>query len=317
MIFKFEPLYLERVWGGRALETVLGRHLPSDANYGESWDLVDRADFQSIISSPSNKKITLRNLLESSSESVMGPGWDVDQNFPILVKWLDCSQRLSLQVHPPASCAKELHGEPKTENWFIAHSNPGAGLFIGLKNGVAKEEFLTAIETNHFESVCHWTESHVGGSVFVPSGRVHAIDQGNLILEIQQNSDTTYRVHDWGRKAENGKSRELHVEKSLKCIDFFDYEPQVIKEDDQETQLLADCDYFRIKRLNLYDQQPITLKKKDYQCNIINPIDVDIKIDDLLLPAGSLALSPYSSDCRLIPQGSGKVLVTDNFFIPD
>ena len=207
MIFKFEPHYFERVWGGQSLKEILSRKIPSNQKIGEAWDLVDREGCESLISLPQTSSNSIRNLLESHSEEIMGPGWDKHRRFPILVKWLDCTDRLSLQVHPPSSIASSLGGEPKTENWYILSASEEAGLFLGLKNGTTKQDFLHALENEELELVCNRLNSRAGSSVLVESGRMHAIDAGNLILEIQQNSDTTYRVYDWGRKDQFGKSR--------------------------------------------------------------------------------------------------------------
>ena len=118
-----------------------------------------------------------------------------------MVKWLDCQEKLSLQVHPPAAIAPELKGEPKTENWYIAEAEPHANLMAGLKTGVSREQFEQGLQAQALEPLVHTLSVQAGESIFIPSGRIHAIGGGNLILEIQQNSDTTYRVYDWGRRS--------------------------------------------------------------------------------------------------------------------
>jgi len=123
---RFQPLYRERVWGGRMLETTFGRTLPPSSPIGESWEIVDRPEAQSIVASGSLAGMTLRAVIEKHGAAVMGPSWPAERRFPLLVKWLDCRERLSLQVHPPQNIAKELGGEPKTENWYIAHSTADA-----------------------------------------------------------------------------------------------------------------------------------------------------------------------------------------------
>ena len=219
---KFRPIYQERVWGGRALADKLNRDLPGSAPIGESWELVDRPEAQSIDIATGK---TLRELLTESPEALMGPGYDPDTPFPILVKWLDCSDRLSLQVHPPRDIADELGGETKAECWYVADATEEAALIVGLKEGVSREEFEKAIHDETLEPLLHPFPVEPGTSMMLNAGRLHAIDAGNLILEIQQNSDTTYRVYDWGRKGLDGKPRDLHVEQSLKSIDFDDSNP--------------------------------------------------------------------------------------------
>ena len=150
-----------------------------------------------------------------------------DGRFPLLCKILDARERLSLQVHPPAH-ARHL-GDPKTEMWYIAAAEPGAELFVGLKAGVTRKAFEEAVADGTVAGCFHRIPSTAGDAMFLPSGRVHAIGAGLVIFEIQQNSDTTFRVHDWNRVGLDGKPRQLHVEESLASIDFADVEPALIK----------------------------------------------------------------------------------------
>src|SRR4051812_4941606 len=144
---QFRPIYQERVWGGRALEGFLGRKLPGTTPIGESWELVDRPEAQSVATHGAWAGKTLREIMAAHAAEVMGPNWPKDRPFPILVKWLDCRDRLSVQVHPPAAVAKKLGGEPKTENWFFAQTDVGAAVYAGLKPGVTRESFERGIET--------------------------------------------------------------------------------------------------------------------------------------------------------------------------
>ena len=194
-MIKFKPVYQSRVWGGRRFESALGRELPGSDPIGESWEIVDRLEAQSV--DPESGR-TLRELLETDSASIMGPGYDPKRPFPILVKWLDCSERLSLQVHPPEEVAKRLGGEPKTECWYIADASDAAALIVGLRCGVSRRQFEQGIEREALEPLLHRFGVQPGQAMLLESGRLHAIDAANLILEIQQNSDTTYRVYDWG-----------------------------------------------------------------------------------------------------------------------
>jgi len=247
----FEPIYKERVWGGRTLETALHRKLPKGKIIGESWDVVDRAEENSPIRPSDGPSQTLRSLIETHTDAVMGPGWDPKRRFPVLVKWLDCRQRLSRQVHAPAPLALKLGGEPKTENWFVADTQPGASLIVGLKQGTTRDEFEKAIADKSLEKYVHRFPVEPGQSILVESGRLHAIDAGNLILEIQQNSDTTYRVYDWGRTGLDGRRRELHIDESMQCIDFDDFEPDALPTFDEPGEVvLADSSEFRIRRAN-------------------------------------------------------------------
>ena len=314
MIFKFEPIYQERVWGGDMFSSFLGRKsLPYD-KIGESWDIVDRENLSSKVINLGNEKLSLRDLIESNPENILGRNWNKDDKFPILVKWLDCSDRLSLQVHPPTSIAKSLNGEPKTENWYIANANPNAGLFAGLKNGTTKEDFEKSLKNGQAEKYCHRIVSKKDSSILIESGRIHAIDSGNLILEIQQNSDTTYRVYDWDRNGLNGKPRELHLEQSMKSIDFEDYEPNLLKTTkDIGIETIAHCKEFRIRKCNLNPKDLIHLKNENIDCLLIHVVEGSIMVGDEKINLGEHGLSPYSNSCTVQSNEQSTFLVTDQF----
>ena len=244
----FEPLYMPRVWGGRELERQYGRSLPDDAPYGESWEIVDRDKEQSVVKGGRFDGVTLHQLWTEHRDEVFGSGLPDSERFPLLIKVLDARDDLSIQVHPPAHLATQLAGEPKTEMWYIADADPGAKLYVGLKQGVSREDFEKAIEDGTVEECVHPIEPEAGESIFIPSGRLHAIGAGFLIHEIQQNSDTTYRVFDWNRMGLDGQPRELHVEESLASIDFEDFEPGM---DRPTGPVIAGCDYFRVEKLEL------------------------------------------------------------------
>ncbi|BET65550.1 class I mannose-6-phosphate isomerase [Opitutales bacterium ASA1] len=257
---EFRPLYQERVWGGRFFEQALGRDLPEGKTIGESWEIVDRPEAQSVVARGPLEGKSLRELVQAHPEAMVGAGWPAERPFPILVKWLDCQDRLSLQVHPPASVADELGGEPKTENWYVAGTNGDSALIVGLREGVTREQFQQGIADATLESLVHRFPVQAGDSILVESGRLHAIDAGNLILEIQQNSDTTYRVYDWGRVGLDGKPRQLHVEQSMRCIDFADFEPEPLRASAVAGEsVLADCREFRIRRIAREADAPLVL----------------------------------------------------------
>ncbi|MCD8481234.1 MAG: class I mannose-6-phosphate isomerase [Verrucomicrobia bacterium] len=239
----FTPIYQERVWGGRRLQSSLGRSLPSSKPIGESWEIVDRPEANSIVSSGEFAGLSLRQILGAHSDQVMGPNYPANKPFPILVKWLDCQERLSLQVHPPASIAPSLGGEPKTENWFVVETWGDSAVLAGIQSGVSRQSFEAALRQQALEPLVPRLPTQPGDSLFVPSGRLHAIDGGNLILEIQQNSDTTYRVYDWGRVGLDGQPRQLHIEESLASIDFADEAPHLIHAANQSTTLVDAAEF--------------------------------------------------------------------------
>lgn len=225
----FQPIFKDRIWGGRELERLYGKALPAGAPIGESWEITDRAGDTSTITNGPLAGKTLAWLMANHSRELLGTAKPAGGNhFPLLCKILDAREKLSLQVHPPAAKAAALKGDPKTEMWYIADADPGAELYVGLKTGVTREEFERKISDGTVADCFHRIPVRTGDTMFLPSGRVHAIGDRLVIFEIQQNSDTTYRVFDWNRVGLDGKPRELHVAQSLASIDFTDFEPKLV-----------------------------------------------------------------------------------------
>ncbi len=320
-ILRFHPLYQERVWGGRALATSLGRALPAGDPIGESWEIVDRPEAQSIVQGGAHDGQTLRSLMARHPADIMGPAWPGDRPFPILVKWLDCRERLSLQVHPPAAVAAELQGEPKTENWYIADTAPGAELIVGLRRGVTRGQFEQAIRDNTVEHCVHHFRVAAGDSILVRSGQVHAIDAGNLILEIQQNSDTTYRVFDWGRAGLDGQPRQLHVPSSLRSIDWTDFEPAPMRAA-PTSGVIADCAEFRIRRAVLGAGERLHLRAGE-QPRLLSVVSGTVRATGegggtrapfgLKLNRGDNVLAPLAGAFTFSAEATTIMLVTENF----
>ncbi|HLH55866.1 MAG TPA: type I phosphomannose isomerase catalytic subunit [Verrucomicrobiae bacterium] len=225
----FDPILKERIWGGRRLHELYGKSLPPGKPFGESWEISDRpGDISHVVNGPLAGK-DLHWLVEQYGNELLGDVAPYKGRFPLLVKILDAQEKLSLQVHPPAEKARALGGEPKTEMWYIAEAAPGAQLYVGLKRGCSREEFAARIADGSVQGCFHKVAVRSGDAMFLPSGRVHAIGAGLVIFEIQQNSDTTYRVFDWNRLGLDGKPRELHVKESLESIRFDDFEPELLK----------------------------------------------------------------------------------------
>lgn len=224
----FDPLFKERIWGGRTLETFFKKALPTNLPIGESWEISDRPGDVSVINRGPLAGRDLHWLVEHHREALLGSAPLVNDRFPLLIKILDARATLSLQVHPPAAAASKLHGEPKTEMWFIARAEPGAELFAGLRRGVTRSEFEDRLTSGVVADCFHRLPVREGDAMFVPSGRVHAIGTGCMIFEVQQNSDTTYRVFDWNRLDPDGQARQLHIPQALESIDFDDIEPGLI-----------------------------------------------------------------------------------------
>ncbi|MEY2409998.1 MAG: mannose-6-phosphate isomerase [Verrucomicrobiota bacterium] len=225
----FQPIFKTRLWGGRNLERLYDKRLDSTEPIGESWEISDRPGDASVIANGPLAGKDLRWLMEEHRRDVLGADAAPAGAFPLLVKILDAQETLSVQVHPPAAIAPKLGGEPKTEMWYIADARPDAALYVGLKKGVTREDFERRIGEGSVEEALQRVPVKAGDVMFLPSGRLHAIGAGNVIFEIQQNSDTTYRVFDWNRVEKNGKARQLHIQESLASIDFEDFEPSLIR----------------------------------------------------------------------------------------
>ena len=297
--FTFQPIFKERVWGGREIERLYGKKLPPGAPIGESWEISDRPGDASVIANGPFAGKNLRWLMEHHARELLGDAKAAGRNrFPLLCKILDARDKLSLQVHPPGNKAAELGGEPKTEMWFIADAAPGAELYVGLKRGVTRAEFERKIRDGSVAECFHRLPVKPGDSMFLPSGRVHAIGAGLVIFEIQQNSDTTYRVFDWNRVGLDGRPRELHVAESLASIDFGDFEPPLIQSrfagGDVKSRPLVTDPLFNVEALEAKAGAGLSLKPLKLQ--IIAAVRGQLEIEGastiVNLSAGEFCLVP-------------------------
>ena len=286
----FEPLAMERVWGGRRLETLYGKFLPQGVPIGESWEVVDREDAQSVVHNGPYRGTTLHELWTSKREEIFGSAYTNHKapRFPILIKLLDARERLSVQVHPPVHMSEALGGEPKTEMWYFADAQPGANIYAGLKSGVTREQFETLLREGRVEEALHVIPVESGDSIFIPSGRLHAIGQGNVIVEVQQNSDTTYRVFDWNRTGLDGVPRKLHIEESMVSIDFDDFEPGV---DHIEEGVIAECPYFKVEKVPLSSAIPAV---SDGKFALFSVVSGGISVAGMPVAPGNFFLAPAS-----------------------
>jgi mannose-6-phosphate isomerase len=240
----FRPIYQERIWGGRRLHESLRRSLPEGRPIGESWELVDRPEAQSVVDTGPLAGTPLHVLWTQHREAVFGCAAPRGPRFPLLAKLLDARETLSVQVHPPARVAAALQGEPKTEMWYVLEASPSAAIYAGFQRGVTRSAFERALETGMLEPLLHRIPVRAGDAITIPSGRCHAIGAGCLIAEIQQNSDSTYRVFDWNRPGLDGRPRQLHLKESLLSIDFEDYEPELAARGEAP---LSSTEWFRVE----------------------------------------------------------------------
>jgi mannose-6-phosphate isomerase len=299
---------MTRVWGGRSLETNYDRPLPDDQPYGESWEISDREGEQSLISQGKFAGKSLHHLWSRHREEIFGEGLTGDR-FPLLIKILDARDDLSIQVHPPQAVANDLGGDPKTEMWYIADRDPEAKLYIGLNEGTTRESFEQSLLDGTVEQQVHAVSPEIGESIFIPSGRLHAIGAGFLIYEIQQNSDTTYRVFDWNRMGLDGKRRDLHIAESLASINFNDFEPGM---DQPDGDTLASCHYFVVDQLDLQSGDQVANKNDRF--SIITVVSGELThINGQTFKKGDFFILPRGT-CELIASSEAKVLQTR---IPD
>lgn len=217
---KFRPVYQERVWGGRNLEELLGRKLPG-GKIGESWELCSHSHGMSTVTNGDLAGKTLQELIFEYREGLMGKDYDPSGYFPLLIKALDANDRLSVQVHPDDEYAFRSEKEAgKTEAWYVLAAKPGAKIIYGLKEHITKENLREAVKAGSVLTCLREVLVKKGDMIYVPSGMVHALLEGVAVYEVQQNSDTTYRVYDYNRVDQEGWARELHTDKALDVIRF-------------------------------------------------------------------------------------------------
>ena len=317
----FEPAYNEVMWGGSLLTKKYARRLPETAGaIGESWEIYDRPGSSSIVSNGKAAGTELHKLVEFFRKDFVGNNFQ-GEFFPLIVKLIDAGKRLSLQVHPTTSACRLLgKGEPKTEMWYLLASEPGAKIFAGLHPKATKMRFVEELESNDLENMLQSFDSVPGDAYFIYAGRVHAIGGGNLLLEIQQNSDTTFRVSDWGRVDANGKSRELHREEALACIDFTDRTvPHITGVSCKANRnckynIVGQCPFFRVDDLKIVEKFHDTTFATG-SCHLLSAVNRSFTVGNdryqTKVPAGMTVLIPAAFGAYdLVPEeGEGALTV--------
>ena len=242
-VYKLVPEYKDYLWGGEKLKTDYGKQTDKTP-CAESWEL-------SLNPHGLTKVEDGKTLNEVLTPEKTGKNCEKFEFFPVLIKFIDAKQNLSVQVHPSDDYAlKYENSYGKTESWYIVEAEEGAGIYCGFKRDTNKEEFLQSLASGEVENLLNFIPVKKGDCYFIPSGTVHAIGAGCLILEIQQNSDLTYRVYDYNRRGADGKLRELHVDKAVKVINFNKYEPKLFASG-ENPRVITECDYFRSRELVL------------------------------------------------------------------
>ncbi len=264
---KLIPVSKETIWGGDRLKKSYNKKADFE-NIAESWELCVRPKEMSMIANGECKGQSLGDYIKSNGTSVICENFNSDR-FPLLIKFIDARDRLSIQVHPDDEYGLKNENEfGKTEMWYIVEADEGAQLVYGLKQGCTVEDFRKAVDAGETESMLNFVNIHAGETYFIPSGLVHAIGAGILIAEIQQNSDVTYRVYDYNRRQADGTLRQLHTEKALdviKPLTSDEIEKIRFSKGNSGNDTLANCDYFKVKRLNIDGKTELSADKKTFQ----------------------------------------------------
>ncbi|MBW8015468.1 MAG: mannose-6-phosphate isomerase [Planctomycetes bacterium] len=278
---KFRPIFKQRIWGGRAVSAVFGKTTPPGVKIGESWELADLPEDKSVIVNGPLAGQDIASAIDKLGPAITGKS-DYTPPLGLLIKILDASDVLSVQVHPDArTCLRMGKGDPKTECWYIIDAKPGACIYKGLKGGTTKEQFAAAIADGTCAELIEKIAVKIGECHYLPSGTVHAIGAGLLIAEIQQPSDTTYRVFDWNRVGDDGKPRQLHIDEALESIHF---DPSFDDLSVKSVGRLVDTEYFKVDKGHM------------------------LKGDEILVSAGIMKVIVVLSGCGKIESQTAKTV---------
>ena len=259
---QFTPVIRDYLWGGRRLSQTLGKPLGDRQRAAESWEIVDHGADQSLVAHGSLTGQTLAALLEQYGDELLGrSAAAASGGFPLLLKYLDCHQDLSVQVHPSDAYAQTMDPPDlgKTEAWYIVDAQPGSVLYAGLLPGVDRDALAAAVADGRTDQVLHTLHPQPGDCVFIPAGTVHALGAGLLVAEIQQASDTTFRLFDWNRRDAEGRSRPLHIDQALQVTDYErgPISQQTPGDSEHRWQKLVRCDKFLLDRCQGRGEFPV------------------------------------------------------------
>ncbi|WP_295084248.1 type I phosphomannose isomerase catalytic subunit [Ruminococcus sp.] len=256
-IVKLSPAFKDYLWGGTKLRDIY--HKPCDFDIiAESWELSAHTDGTSVVASGQCKGMLFTEYLEKIGLPALGTKYDGNKEFPLLIKLIDAKQNLSVQVHPDDAYAlQHENGYGKTEMWYVIDAEPGAGLYVGFNRDVSREEVAQRIKDNTIMEVLDFHPTKPGDVFFIPAGTVHAIGAGNLICEIQQSSNSTYRLYDYDRRDKFGNPRELHLDKALDVLNYHKYEPIPFEGK-------VSCKYFNVSFVDVEGKQQIKLTNDSF-----------------------------------------------------
>lgn len=312
---KFRPILKERLWGGTKLKEVLGKPIESNIT-GESWELSTVKGDISIIANGNLKGQSLQNLIDSNAEDLLGKSVveRFGNDFPILIKFIDAKQDLSIQLHPNDVLAKERHDSfGKTEMWYIMDADPKAELIVGFNKNVSKEEYAKSIENDTLLDLLNYEQVKEGDTFFINTGKIHAIGAGVMLAEIQQTSDVTYRVFDFNRKDKDGNLRELHTDLALDAVDYEMKDDFKVSYSQELNKMgsMVDCPYFKTNFIELNKNVVIDSTKRDsftiYMCvggeAVIKTAEGEAAIskgETVLLPANTQKIELQSTGAKLL-----------------
>lgn len=304
---KLSPAFKDYLWGGERLKSEFNKKCDLSP-LAESWELSAHKDGESLVRGGEFDGLGLTEYIERVGRSALGENSAKYDYFPLLIKLIDAKGDLSVQVHPDDAYALIHEGEyGKTEMWYILDCEEGACLYYGFARDVSREEYETAIKNGELCSILNRVRVKKGDVFFIPAGTVHAIGAGIVICEIQQNSNTTYRVFDYNRRDKNGNLRPLHIEKALEVSDL-KRSPELCDTPDGDDVLLSECDYFEVRRLRISGELQLVLDRTSFVSLIVTEGEGRIAYG-----GGELAL--MKGDSIFLPAQDGKMTVYGNLEI--
>ncbi len=305
---KLSPAFKDYLWGGTKLRDVYGKKCDYD-KVAESWELSTHPAGESTIDGGQYDGLTLSQYFQKAGKEVLGKNPAAFENFPVLIKFIDAKDPLSIQVHPSDEYALKVeHEYGKTEMWYVMDCDPGAFLYFGVNREVTREEFKERIENNTVLEVLNRVDVHPGDVFFIKSGTIHAIGAGILICEIQQNSNCTYRVYDYDRRGADGKPRELHVEKALAVSQFTPSDtsshikaPETVS--GGTIQRLGECKYFATDKLQVEGAMNLEVDDDSFASLIVT-------VGDCTVEGPENQVCCKAGDSIFVPAGTGTVKIT-------
>ena len=301
-IFEFKEIGKESIWGGNILVESYSKPFDKDKNIGESWEICDLKNDKNIISNGEFKDKNISFAIAKLGEKLLGSNCKNQQYFPLLIKFIDARDKLSIQVHPDEEYANKKHNKHgKNEMWYIMEADENAKLLVGLKKGIDKNKLKEAIENKeNIEDMFNYFDIKKGDAFYIPNGCIHAIMGNSLIAEIQTPSDVTYRLYDWNRTDKNGKSRELHIENSfnvIKDIDAFQLKSKkenLLKEDNIEINNIFSNEYFRTEEYIVKNEYTSKTNHETFEIILVMEGNGTIKSNEntVTLNAGKTVLLP-------------------------